>query len=540
MMRATAVLSMLHEPFGERNSARRLFRDRPVLWWTLERLRATRSIGSTAILCWEDQLAEVKSIAEEQDIYVLAKGPRCVVPTMDGVSAARRWAEGWRGGLMQTCEFDRGFHGPWLMELALKLSADTMVLIDPAAALVDPILIDAVIHHAEENPEAPLVFSQAAPGLSGVVLRFELLKQLAAVNSHPGKFIHYQPTQPCRDPIAEKACAAVATPIARTSHRFTLDSQRQVERVDRATLHLNGELMQTGAEELVRSLNEVESCDSLPREVILELTTRRATRPVFMPAGQLAMGRADLSLEMAKDLFDQLAEADDLRLTFGGVGDALLSPCFFEMVQAARQAGITAIHARTDLLEMTPELIARLAATSVDVVSIQIPAITAVTYQAVMGVDGLSRVLDNVKTFVEQRWKRGQATPILVPVFTKCRENLAEMEVWYDRWLAALGSAVIAGANDYAGQIPDHSVADMSPPRRRACGRLASRMHVLSDGKIVSCEQDVLGRQPLGDLATNRVADVWAQRFAALRSDHRRGEWDKHSLCGNCREWHRP
>ena len=89
-------------------------------------------------------------------------------------------------------------------------------------------------------------------------------------------------------------------------------------------------------------------------------------------------------------------------------------------------------------------------------------------------------------------------------------------------------------------QIPDHAVADMSPPRRRACGRLASRMHVLSDGKIVSCEQDVLGRQPLGHLATDRVAEVWAQRFAALRSDHRRGEWGKHSLCGNCREWHRP
>ena len=229
MMHATGILSMLHEPSGQRHSAVRIFRDRPVLWWTLERLRQAKSIGHTAILCWEDQLAEVQPIARDQQVYVLAKGPRCAVPTMDGVSAARRWADGWRGGLMQTCEFDRGFHAPWLMELAPKLSADTMVLIDPSAALVDPVLVDGLIRHAELNPEVPLVFSQAAPGLSGVVIRFDLLKQLASVNAHPGKFIHYQPQQPCRDPIGEKACASVATSIARTTHRFTLDSQRQVD-----------------------------------------------------------------------------------------------------------------------------------------------------------------------------------------------------------------------------------------------------------------------------------------------------------------------
>jgi hypothetical protein len=222
------------------------------------------------------------------------------------------------------------------------------------------------------------------------------------------------------------------------------------------------------------------------------------------------------------------------------VGDPLLAPHFFGVVEAARDAGIAGIHARTDLLDVTPELVERLAAAPIDVISIQIPATTAKTYAAVMGIDGLSRVIENVKVFVEQRWKLAQATPILVPVFTKCRENLAEMESWYDKWLAALGSAVIAGANDYAGQIPDHAVADMSPPARRPCGRLASRMHILCDGTIVSCEQDVTGRQALGHLASDRVADVWARGFGAMRSDHRRGEWGKYSLCGACKEWHRP
>ena len=129
---------------------------------------------------------------------------------------------------------------------------------------------------------------------------------------------------------------------------------------------------------------------------------------------------------------------------------------------------------------------------------------------------------------------------MLVPTFVKLAENLAQMEQWYDQWLRAVGSAVIVGPSDFAGQIPDHAIADMAPPLRRPCARLDSRITVLSDGRIVSCEQDVLGRQALGTLASDRIADVWARRFGALRADHNRGNWSRHALCGNCREWHRP
>ena len=78
------------------------------------------------------------------------------------------------------------------------------------------------------------------------------------------------------------------------------------------------------------------------------------------------------------------------------------------------------------------------------------------------------------------------------------------MEAWYDQWLRAVGSAVIVGPSDFAGQIPDHAVADMAPPLRRPCARLESRMTILSDGRIVTCEQDVLGRQTLGSLGEIR------------------------------------
>jgi 2-C-methyl-D-erythritol 4-phosphate cytidylyltransferase len=158
----TAVLSMLHER-EDRNSATRLFRGEPVLSWTLRRLIQSQRLGNIGILCWEDQLPAVEEIAEEYHAYVLAKGPRQPIALVDAVAAARRWADGWRGGLLSTCDFDLGFYGPWVKELADNLQSDAAILVDPASGLVDPALIDRIIEHAGSFAHVELCFAQAAP-----------------------------------------------------------------------------------------------------------------------------------------------------------------------------------------------------------------------------------------------------------------------------------------------------------------------------------------------------------------------------------------
>jgi radical SAM protein with 4Fe4S-binding SPASM domain len=222
------------------------------------------------------------------------------------------------------------------------------------------------------------------------------------------------------------------------------------------------------------------------------------------------------------------------------VGDPVLCEQFFDVIDAAAAQGINSIHVETDLIEVAPERVARLARGPVEVVSVHLPATTPQTYATVMGVDAYQAVLGNLQRFVAERQAARGRVPLLVPVFVKCKANLAETEGWYDQWLRAVGSAVIAGPSDFAGQIPDAAVADMAPARRSACARLASRMAVLSDGRVVSCEQDVLGRHPLGEVGKQSLTQIWQRSIGALRTDHQQGNWAKHELCAGCREWHRP
>jgi MoaA/NifB/PqqE/SkfB family radical SAM enzyme len=545
MNNVTAVLSMLHEPPDASasnglsrqplNSANRVFRQDPVLAWTIDRLHRSERLGSVAILCWDDQIDSVKPIADEMQAHVLMKSPRVRQPLIEAISAAQRWADGWRGGLLGTCEFDRGFFAPWVMEIVSELGSDAALLVDPASGLIDAEIIDNIIERAASKPEADLVFTQAAPGLAGALVRPALLERLATAHSHPGRVLSYMPQQPVRDAIAGDWCVTVPTPVARTTARFKLDSDRQIRRITEASVSLNGTLISTSAEELVARVSAYPSMEPLPREVVFELTTRRATRAIFRPSG---IERADLTTEAANPLIEELAQLDDSRLTLAGAGDPLLCRDAISIIDAAHRAGIHAIHVETDLLIDT-NTIDKLAETPIDLISVQLPATTAATYQAVMGVDRFGEVIENIRRLVTRRAELRRSVPLVVPVFTKCRVNLAEMEHWYDQWLSAVGCAVIAGPSDFAGLIEDVGVGQMCPPRRTACARLATRLTVLCDQHVVACENDVRGSSIVGRIGEQTLTDIWQKRLAPLRSDHAAGSWNNQKLCAGCDDWYR-
>jgi hypothetical protein len=535
MKHVTAVISMLHEG-PHSNSAHRLFRSEPVLSWTLQRLRINQQIASLAIICWDDQVEQVTPLAAERDAHILAKSPRVVLPNVEAVSAARRWSDGWRGGLMLSCDFDLGFHAAYVKEVIDRLSSDAVLLVDPASGMVDPKLLDCLIEHARARDALELCFTQAAPGLAGALLRPALVERLAAAATHPGRLLHYLPDQPMRDPISGEGCVPVPAPVARTTRSFRLNSERQARRLTDAAIDLNGQLLTSDAEDLLHRLRWTADVDDMPRELVLELNTARSTQPLYRPRAD----RPAMPLALFKRIVEQVGGVDDLRLTLGGVGDPLLHEDLFELLELARGAGAGAVHVETDLLPSRENSVDQLADSGIDVVSVHLPAMAQGTYQQIMGVDRFMQVIDNIKRFVLRRQRRRSGVPILAPTFVKCRHNLAEMEVWYDQWLKALGTAVIVGPSDFGGLIADIGVADMSPPQRKACARLWSRMTILSNGRVVTCEQDAAGRQVVGDAATQPLSEIWKRGLGAPRDSHHKGCFSSLSVCAACREWHRP
>jgi hypothetical protein len=532
------LLSMLHEGI-DANSATRLFRNQPVLDWTLRRLSAARLMGPAAILCWDDQLPDVEPIAKRRGVEARSQGERANLPNLAAIAAARRWSDGWRSGPIGVSAFDSGFHGPAVRDAAERFDAGAVLLIDPAAGLVDPDLVAAVARRWWDKPELEFTFTPAAPGLGAMLLARPLIDRLAASNAHPGRLLAYFPDQLSREPTSGDSCAPAPTPAARSLHRFTLSSGRQVEKLTDATAEMNGQLLSSNAEALALRVNAVDSLDPLPREVVLELTTKRLSRPIFSPLAAGPIERCDLPYELATRLIDELAELDDSRLTLAGVGDPLLHPRLDDLIAYAAAHSVS-VNVETDLLSVDPSILHPLATSKADVVSVHLPALSDATYEAVMGVASYRQALKNVQLLVSARAAEGRGTPLVIPLFAKCRQNLHEMEPWYDQWLRAVGSAAILGPTTFGGLISDVAAADMTPPRRVPCRRLGERLTVLSDGRFTTCEQDVLGRQSIGQLGRDTLATVWGAKLGIVRKCHGDGRWNAMPVCSACSEWHRP
>jgi 2-C-methyl-D-erythritol 4-phosphate cytidylyltransferase len=531
--RILALASILHEP-ADRHSASRVLNGTPVLEWTLNRLTQASRVTDIAVLCWDDQAEAVTEVAAKCGAEVISKGPRSHVPQLEALAAARRWADGWRGGLMQSCALDAGYHPAWVADAMKTVEADALLLVSPAAPFVDSSILSDLIALLEEGTQHEYAFAPAAPGLAGMVLTRSVVNDLARASTYPGRLFAYRPDTPRRDPLSYDNCLRLGARLIRTTQRATVDSDRQRRRIELSILDPHDVTSQG----VIESLESIRQVDAMPRDVTLELNTDRATQPIFLPRVE----RSPITLEQCRELFAELGHVDDVRLTLGGLGDPLLHPQFGDIVYEARRAGIRAIHVETDLLPADANRAAELLTQgSVDVVSVFIPGMSQPTYAAVMGVDRIRDVLENMKPLLLRRNAMQRGTPIVVPTFVKCEANVQDMESWFDHWLRALqGNAAIVGPSGFAGAIDFPGVAEMCPSKRVACRRLSSRVTVLSDGTIVTCEVDARGEQSLGKVGSTSIHEAFTRSLQRYRDDHAAERWDGHAICRNCKEWDRP
>lgn len=528
-----AIVSLLGDAV-DRSAATRTFEGRPVVAATVERIREAAAVASIIVLAWDDQLDDVRA-AVGDEVTIRSAGPRRPMPWMDGISAALRWSDGWRGGLLGATEFDRGFDISSVLRSLEEEEANAALLVSPWACFVEPQTIRSIVERLEAEQQQQFSFAAGPVGSVAMLLRRAQLDELVRSHRGPGSLLTYHPDRPAHDPLAKSFAVAVPSRVARTLARVAPDGNRVARRLELTQLSDRSDL-----ESLVVALEADHTLDPLPREVVIDITTRRATKPIWTLHATEAVEPTDLSVDDAKALFQEIASVDpDTRISFSGIGDPLMHPQFLAILSAARSAGIRAIHVETDLLPADPSVLDAIVAAGVDVVSFHLPAAVRDTYQKLMGVDRIGDVIANVQRMLAARSAHVSGVPILVPTFVKCIANYGQMEAWYDQWIRAIGVAVIAPATDLAGRIPKVNYDDLSPPMRRGCRRLSNRITVRSDGSIVPCEEATCGSHAVGRVDAG-LSHAWNDGLSMLRSLHAERRWDESELCRSCGMWDRP
>lgn len=453
---------------------------------------------------------------------------------------ARKWnLHAWRGSLLGSTWFDEYVEAGPVARVLKHYECDAVLCLDGHQPALDARLASGMVAQMRERADqAGLIFSQAPPGLAGLVLTRDAVSQLLAQDIPVGLLLSYRPEMPRGDPITQPSCFQVDPEVARTTARFAADTRLSAELLDQAFATL-GEQVESGP--LCAFIRERQQAHvrKLPAEVEVELTTatplpESTLRPPGVPPREL-YNIADLSR-----LGDQLAAYDDQLVVLGGHGDPLSHPRFAEACERLR-AGVLGLAVRTPLVNLSDDCLEALFAHKVDILQVLLDANSADTYRRVHRLDCFEKVIANIERIERLRRERVSAEPIVICSLTRCAATLPEMEEFYDHWIKRTGWAVIEGYNDYCGALPEDSLLRADPPVREPCRRLSHSFVLLADGAATLCHQDYRGQLAIGDWRTKPLTELWASaEIANARQAHARGELDSYPACQRCREWFRP
>lgn len=536
---AAVNVNLEESPIGTRSRLRESLNGRPVLHRTIERTCRIRNLDGIHVLVPPAQADEARSMLKGLDVRIETHDAPAP-PHRDLVRAGRFWGlDGWRGGVGSLCVFDEDFNAALLQGLAAKLRADAVLSIPAAAPLLDADLISAMVEHFRQNIEtAHMTIMQAPPGLNAIIVARDVIDQLLPIGMPPGAMLVYQPGSPAPDLTGREACYRPDAAIVRAAGRLLFDTSKSIARV-RRLLEAGGEDWNAAA--ICRWLMESDRqhVDDGPNEIEIELTTedQLGAQDLFHPRGDSVPTRRPIDMAMIDRIAESIADDDDTRVVFGGFGEPTLHPQFADICRRIRRAGPGSICLRTNGISVPGAAEDAIFDTPTDVVEVIVDAANADTYRRVHGIDAFAKVTDTIERWCNMRTERQSVRPLVVPSLTKAFETLDDMEPFVDHWLRRLGAYVVRGASHYANQRPDLAVTSMSPPRRDPCRRLFSRIMVLADGRVTTCDQDFAAKQTVGSLTDASIQTLWKHpQLVAIRQN----QLGACALCPNCDEWHRP
>ena len=445
-------------------------------------------------------------------IEVVAQDAVSSTDSCRSIAAARLWARAcWRGGLGAMTCYDEVFD-PRRVSRVLELhSLDAALILGLDWCFIDPSICDALIERHAENPEVhPLAFSQAAPGLSGLVIGARLCEKLARGREAGDHFatlggvLGYHPMRPQTDPIAGSMCVQIDPAVRAAMHRFIPDSPAAARLLDAALAPHSARLAALSAAEIVRAFYAALPAAPVaaPEHLCIELCA---------PDGRRAPTD---SVAAVLDSFASLRP--DGAVTFFGREDPLSHSDLPALVSHARARGLAGIHVRTPLCAPI-EGTERAVAAGADVVSVDVHAMNEAAFLAISGRRDHGAVIAGIDRLLALRRREGGLPhPWVVPRLTRRDEVYEQLEHFFDRSLFIAGAGVI---DPLPAAIPGARIGPLRLPPAAATRAAMTRLSILCDGTALGDESD--RESGVANALHEGLEAAW-QRIAARRAGRAR------------------
>ncbi len=423
-------------PLGFRSKLREEIDGKTVFQRTLERINQAKNISKIILYTSHTNYEVVKELSSGFDVEIIEADINIPI-WFSAIVSGRKWAlTSWRGGVLNTCVFDEIIIPPILLKVFEQLETDIGIVVSDHSALIDPEILDKQVEQANKYEEYKLFFTQAPPGLSGTIIKKDLLEKMSQAAIHVGRAVGYDPIAPKPDLIDRPCNLKLNHTIITTPIRFICDTQRSIELIRKLAEKIDIE--KANAEEIAQLSMQIR--DSQPKEIELEISSswrwkNILRKPINNP----------LSIEEGLELVENLAtKYDDILVFIGGNGEPTLNDSFDDVIKKLKSLGTYGISIHTDGL-FEQDKIHALLNLPIDIINVLVEVPERNLYSKLLGLDAYDKVISNINEMIKIKSERKVFVPLIVPEMLKLPDTLELMDEFYDGWFRRVGWAVIRG-----------------------------------------------------------------------------------------------
>jgi hypothetical protein len=247
-----------------------------------------------------------------------------------------------------------------------------------------------------------------------------------------------------------------------------------------------------------------------------------------------------MSLDLYRQVVDQLASRDVAQLTLHQAGEPLLHPRIAEMVAYAKEQGLRWVRFATNGTLLTEDVAEDLIDAGLDSITVSMDSISATRYcPGLKGDERLVSLDENIRRLIALRDAHGLGSPQVHMQIVRMPSTADLLEGFVERWEGVVNQVTVKPMLSWAG----HVKVSREPPRRRLiCANHLYQGVVQWDGDVSFCciyidsSGDASGI--LGNAARASLEDCFlGERRRAIVEAQLRGNNQAVPYCQHCPDW---
>ncbi|MBL0059166.1 MAG: radical SAM protein [Elusimicrobia bacterium] len=250
-----------------------------------------------------------------------------------------------------------------------------------------------------------------------------------------------------------------------------------------------------------------------------------------MPSGLISPG-------LFKKIMDEikLSKADLPSVKFNFRGEPTLHPQIAEFVRLARESGIMDVQFNTNGTMLNEKLSKDLISAGLVRIKFSLDSMNPSLYNSVRKGADYKKTLGHILDFLRIRNELGSAFPSVMVqmVFMSMNQNelMDYIHFWQDK-VNRIGISRYRSGNNESGE--DAQVNVPVQTERFPCPQLWQRLVILFDGTVLMCCGDHHSKNPIGDIKTRSIRDIWhSPELSAMRRLHSEHRYDEIEACKGC------